>query len=76
MFGRSPCGSGRRHPRLRAPGEAPADTVATGDPLLTLLQDVPIAFWLDAYVQEFTGGQAVTDFQTRRSTTSAASRWT
>lgn len=46
------------------PGEVPADTLPTGDPLLTLLQDVPIAFRLDAYVQEFTGGQAVTDFQT------------
>ena len=46
------------------PNEVPADTIATGDPLLTLLQDVPIAFRLDAYVQEFTGGNAVTDFQT------------
>jgi hypothetical protein len=32
--------------------------------LLTLLQDVPIAFRLDAYAHEFTGGRAVTDFQT------------
>lgn len=46
------------------PNELPADTLATGDPLLTLLQELPIAFRLDAYVQEFTGGNAVTDFQT------------
>ena len=46
------------------PNEVPADTLATGDPLLTLLEEVPIAFRLDAYVQEFTGGKAVTDFQT------------
>jgi len=44
--------------------EVAADTLPTGDPLLTLLQDLPIAFRLDAYVQEFTGGKAVTDFQT------------
>ena len=46
------------------PNEVPADTLATGDPLLTLLQEVPIAFRLDAYLQEFTGGKAVSDFQT------------
>ncbi len=47
-----------------APGEVPGDTLTTGDPLLTLVQDLGIAFRLDAYVREFTNGNAVTDFQT------------
>jgi hypothetical protein len=59
-FGEQFAGNGFRF----APGELPADTLRTGDPLLTLLQEVPIAFRLDAYVQEFTDGNAVTDFQT------------
>lgn len=49
--------------RMR-PGEVAGDTVAAGDPLLTLLESFPIAARLDAYVQEFTDGNAVTDFQT------------
>lgn len=45
-------------------GEISGDTVATGDPLLTLFDKLPIAVRLDAYIQEFTDGDAVTDFQT------------
>jgi hypothetical protein len=59
-FGEQFAGNGFRF----APGELPGDTLRTGDPLLTLLEAVPIAFRLDAYVQEFTDGNAVTDFQT------------
>lgn len=47
-----------------APGEVPGDTVATGDPLLTLVEDLGIAFRLDAYVREYVDGNAVTDFET------------
>jgi len=47
-----------------APGEVGGDTIPAGDPLLTLLGSVPLAIRLDAYVQEFTDGNAVTDFQT------------
>ena len=47
-----------------APGEVPGDTVVTGDPLLTMVQDLGIAFRLDAYVREYANGNAVTDFET------------
>jgi hypothetical protein len=47
-----------------ATGEVPADTLVTGDPLLTLVQDLGLAFRLDAYVREYTDGNAVTDFET------------
>jgi hypothetical protein len=47
-----------------APASLPGDTVATGDPLLTLVQEVGLAFRLDAYVKEYVDGNAVTDFET------------
>ncbi len=47
-----------------APGEVSADTLATGDPLLTLTQDLGLAFRLDAYVREYTDGDVSTDFET------------
>ena len=47
-----------------APGEVTADTLVTGDPLLTLAQDLGLAFRLDAYVREYNDGNAVTDFET------------
>lgn len=47
-----------------APGEVPADTLLTGDPLLTLMQELGLAFRLDAYIREFNDGNAVTDFET------------
>jgi hypothetical protein len=59
-FGKRFAGNGYR----LAPGEVSGDTLTTGDPLLTLANDLGIAFRLDAYVREFTNGNAVTDFQT------------
>lgn len=47
-----------------APGEEPADTIGTGDDLLALSRNVPLAVRLDAYVQSYANGRAVTDFQT------------
>ena len=47
-----------------APGDVGGDTLTTGDPLLTLMSDLGLAFRLDAYVQEYTDGNAVTDFET------------
>lgn len=47
-----------------APGEVPADTLLTGDPLLTLMEDLGLAFRLDTYVREFNDGNAVADFET------------
>lgn len=35
------------------PGEEPRDTVDTGDPLLQLMRDIPLAIRLDAYLQGF-----------------------
>ena len=47
-----------------APGQVSADTLPTGDPLLTLAQDLGLAFRLDAYVREYTDGDVGTDFET------------
>jgi hypothetical protein len=47
-----------------APGEVPGDTLVTGDPLLTVVRDLGLAFRLEAYVREYTKGNAVTDFET------------
>ena len=47
-----------------APGEVPADTLATGDPLLTLVRDLGLAFRLDAYVRAYNNGNVGTDFET------------
>jgi hypothetical protein len=38
-----------------APGEAPQDTIDTGDPLLRLMRDLPLAVRLDLYAQARTG---------------------
>ena len=49
------------------PGAPPQDTIATGDPLLVLMRDIPLAIRLDAYVQAQSrarGGRVVTDLQT------------
>jgi hypothetical protein len=46
-----------------ASGEAPTDTAATGDELLSLLREVPLAARLDLYAQTYANGRAVTDFQ-------------
>lgn len=43
--------------------EPPMDTTATGDPLLWLPRELPLAFRLDTYMQAYAGGTAATDFQ-------------
>jgi hypothetical protein len=43
--------------------EPPRDTVATGDVLLELMRELPLAVRLDAYVRGFADGNFVTDFQ-------------
>jgi hypothetical protein len=48
--------------RMR-PGEDPADSIGTGDELLALLRELPLAVRLDAYAQTYAGGRAATDFQ-------------
>ena len=48
------------------PGEEPRDTIGTGDPLLRLQQNVPLAVRLDAYLAALSrraGGQVVVDQQ-------------
>jgi hypothetical protein len=44
--------------------EEPRDTVATGDDLLALIKDFPLAVHLDMYAQTYANGSAATDFQT------------
>ena len=49
------------------PGEAPRDTIATGDPLLRLQNSLPLAIRYDAYLTAYSkreGGQVVYDQQT------------
>ncbi len=41
---------------MLARGETPMDTLATGDPLLHLLRDIPLAVRLDAYMTGLSGG--------------------
>lgn len=43
--------------------EEPRDTIATGDDLLTLPANLPLAIRLDAYAQLYANGNAATDFQ-------------
>ena len=47
-----------------SPDEEPNDTLDTGDRMLQLMQSLPLAVRLDAYVQLYSNGNAVTDFQT------------
>lgn len=49
------------------PGAPPLDTIATGDPMLILMRDVPLAVRFDAYVQAQSrarNGRVVADLQT------------
>jgi len=46
-----------------AAGEPPRDTVNTGDPLLLLGRDLPLAVRIDAYAQAYANGNAATDLQ-------------
>jgi hypothetical protein len=47
-----------------SPEEQPTDTLNTGDELLWLLRDVPLALRLDAYINAYGNGKAASDFQT------------
>ena len=50
-----------------AVGEPPRDTIDTGDPLLRLQRDIPLAIRYDTYVQSLTrprNGQVAADLQT------------
>jgi hypothetical protein len=58
-FGEQFAGNGFR----LAAGEQPGDSLATGDDLLVLLRDVPLAVRLDLYAQGYANGRAATDFQ-------------
>jgi hypothetical protein len=58
-FGNQFAGNGFR----MAFDEEPRDTIATGDDLLTLPANLPLAIRLDAYAQLYSDGKAATDFQ-------------
>jgi len=58
-FGEAFAGNGFR----MSANEPARDTINTGDPLLWLPSDLPLAFRLDAYAQAYAGGKAATDFQ-------------
>ena len=59
-FGETFAGNGFR----MSPNEQPTDTVNTGDELLWLLDDLPLALRLDAYINAYSNGNAATDLQT------------
>lgn len=59
-FGETFAGNGFRF----APNEDPRDTINTGDDLLELPRDLPLAIRLDAYARAYTNGDLATDFQT------------
>jgi len=46
-----------------APVEPPRDSTATGDSLLVLLSQLPLALRLDAYAQAYADGQTASDLQ-------------
>lgn len=58
-FGETFAGNGFRF----ASEEPPRDTIATGDPLLDLPADLPLAIRFDGYAQAFTDGETATDFE-------------
>ncbi len=59
-FGEAFAGNGFRF----SSDEEPRDTVATGDPLLDLAKDLPLAIRVDAYMNAYTNGDVATDFET------------
>lgn len=59
-FGEVFAGNGFR----MSPVEAPRGLVETGDDQLALLERLPLAFRLDAYVRSFANGDFQTDFET------------
>jgi hypothetical protein len=59
-FGEEFAGNGFR----MSADEEPRDTIGTGDDLLWLFEDIPLALRLDAYVRTYANGTTATDFQT------------
>ncbi len=59
-FGEGFAGHGFR----MAAAEPARDTTDTGDPLLELARDVPLALRVDAYIRGYTAGETSTDLQT------------
>lgn len=61
-FGEQFAGNGFQFAR----GETPTDTLATGDPMLRLQRDIPLAIRVDAYMSGLSGGSDVvaTDLKT------------
>ena len=59
-FGETFAGNGFRF----APNEAPRDTINTGDDLLDLTRNLPLAIRMDVYAQAFTDGEVATDWKT------------
>jgi len=59
-FGENFAGNGFRF----AADEMPRDTMSTGDELLELLDQIPLAVRFDAYVQAFADGDVTGDFKT------------
>jgi len=59
-FGERFAGNGYR----MSPGESPRDTVWTGDSLLALPRELPLAMRVEAYAQAYSSGQPQSDFQT------------
>jgi hypothetical protein len=43
--------------------EEPMDTIGTGDELLALMKDIPLAIRLEMYAQAYANGKVATDFQ-------------
>lgn len=58
-FGETFAGNGFR----MSPDEPPRDSVNTGDQLLQLMRDIPLAIRLDAYANLYANGRAATDLQ-------------
>jgi hypothetical protein len=59
-FGETFAGNGFR----MAPNEPPRDTIDTGDPLLDLYRDLPLAIRLDGYITGYLNGENRADLQT------------
>ncbi|UCC81981.1 MAG: hypothetical protein JSW46_13365 [Gemmatimonadota bacterium] len=59
-FGETFAGNGFRF----AADEQPRDTIDTGDPLLELMSDIPLAVRFDAYLQGFVNDDVTRDFKT------------
>jgi hypothetical protein len=59
-FGETFAGNGFKF----APNEDPRDTINTGDDLLDLTRNLPLALRMDVYAQAFTNGEVASDWKT------------